>query len=79
MNITLRYFGPLGPGTLGPWNTRTFGPWDLGLYDFWTSYLILSLTSSHSSYLLLHLLSLPTSFMFGMEEVGGWGGEWGVR
>ena len=29
LNLTLRYLGPLDPGTMAPWDPWTFRPWDL--------------------------------------------------
>ena len=37
--MTLRYLGPLDPGTMGPWDPWTLGPWaswTLGPWDSWT-------------------------------------------
>ena len=35
LNVSLRYLGPLDPGTLGPLDLGTLGPW-----DSWTSSLL---------------------------------------
>ena len=63
LNVTLRYLGPLDPGTMNP-----LGTWTLGFLDFRT---LGPLPSSTTSYLFL-LLHCFGMVWFGK---GGWVGE----
>ena len=76
LNVTLRYLGPLDPGTIGPLDVWTFWPLDLGtlgLKEFGTSSLH-HLLPSLPSY--LFLLPLPTSSYTGLVWFGMGKGRW---
>ena len=66
LNVTLRYLGPLEPGTIGPLEPGTMGPWDALTFQSWTLGLLdfrtlgpfpSSTTSTTSLHFLLHPLS----------------------
>ena len=66
MNITLRYFGPLVPGTLGP--LELWNPWTLGLLDLFPPP-----TAPHTSPYIL--IPPPISFSYSTPLVWfGYGG-----
>ena len=66
--MSLRYLGPLDPGTLGPLDLGTLGPWDSWTSSLCQHLLILPLRSSD---LLLSLL--PTLLLWYGLVMGGGG------